>query len=200
MTLTKKDIIACVITGATTGIITWRVFDFLEFKNLGASWAWLIIVIPLVWLAGVELGYLLGRYVKFFNEFGRYVTIGFTNFAVDSAVLYALIFFSGVSNGYLYAVFKSISFCVAVAHSYVWNKYWAFNASAQTDDSRRMSKFFIVNVAAFVINVSVASLAVNGAGVLLHVDPKVLAGIGAIAGSAVALIFSFVGFKFLVFK
>jgi putative flippase GtrA len=86
---------------------------------------------------------------------------------------------------------------VATVHSYFWNKYWAFEAGRSRGGAREAASFFSVALGAILVNVGVASLVV--ALRPASMDAEVWAGIGAIAGSATALILSFVGFRLFVF-
>lgn len=198
---TKRDLFFSILTGFYTGFIAWRIFDFIlvpEFR--GVSYAWLILLIPALWVLGVNLGYFLGRWFPFFNQFGKFAAIGFTNSAVDFGVLNFLIAYSGVSAGLLFPVFKGISFIGAAVHSYFWNKYWSFRAVSTDVSSQEFFKFFGVTVGAFLINVVVATIIVNLIGPQLELSSEAWANVGAVAGSALALIVSFVGFKKVVFK
>lgn len=184
-----------------TGFIAWMIARFLDVPAVGGvSFAWLIVLVPLLWIAGINFGYFLGRYLNFFNQFGRYAAVGFTNAVVDFGVLYLLIWLFQVSTGFNYIIFKTISFVVAVTHSYFWNKHWVFDDAASRGGRREMVKFFAVNVAAAIVNVTVASVIVNTFPPVLGMTAEAWAGFGAVIGSATALAFSFVGFRLLVFK
>ena len=199
--VTRRDVSAAVITGLTTGIIGWQVFEFLgRTLPLGVPSWFLVPVVPVLWVAGVQLGYVLGRVMGFFNQFGKFAAIGFTNFAVDLGVLYVLIGATGYDAGAWYSVFKTGSFLVAMLHSYGWNKFWAFSASSSHGGGREFASFVAVSVLSLLVNVSVASLVVNVVPPLSGLDTNTWAGIGAIAGSAIALAFSFIGFKVVVFR
>ena len=53
---TKRDLGFAVLTGLITGVIMWRVFEFLktpEFYNL--PWIALVVVVPILWILGVLL-------------------------------------------------------------------------------------------------------------------------------------------------
>ena len=201
MTLTKKDFIFSVITGLTTGIIAWKVFVFLNISQLGGiSYAWLIVIVPVLWIIGVNLGYFLGKWFSFFKQFGKFAAIGFTNGAVDFGVLNLLIATSNVSVGILYSIFKSISFVVAMLHSYFWNKHWSFESGESTSGGVEFTKFMLVTIVSFVINVGVASFVVNFINPFAGITPEIWANLGAVMGSATALAFSFLGFKIFVFK
>ncbi len=200
--MTRNDFTYSLITGLTTGVITWRILVFLGAPAIaGWSTAWLVPTVPLAWLAGVQLGYLLGRWFRFFVQFGKYAAIGFTNAAVDFGVLYLLIAYSGRSSGVWFTMFKAVSFSVAIIHSYLWNKFWAFEARETSANGREFITFVSVALAALIVNVGVASFVVNGiGGPYFGLDDRAWAGFGAVVGSACSLIFSFLGFKFVVFK
>lgn len=201
MKFSKRDFLFSLITGVTAGAITWRIFVFLnvpKFDNL--SFAWLIIFVPVLWILGVNLGYFLGRLLSFFSQFGKFSVIGFTNAAVDFGVLNLLIAYSGTSSGIWFSFFKGISFIVAIIHSYFWNKYWSFGADKEGVGGIEFLKFVSVAIVALLINVGAASFVVNLISPFTGFTSEAWANMGAVAGAAVALAFSFVGFKLLVFK
>ena len=202
MRFSKKDLIFSIITGLTTGFIAWKILVFLEHPEFwGVSMIWLIVAVPVLWVLGVNLGYFLGRWMPFFNQFGKFAAIGFTNAAVDFGTLDLLIARTGETAGAMYAVFKGTSFIVAMVHSYFWNKHWAFDAGNAGDaQGTEFLKFVSVSVLALLVNVGVASLVVNLVNPVLGLDAKTWANVGAVAGSAIALALSFVGFKIVVFK
>lgn len=246
---TKKDLSFSVITGLITGFVAWRILLFLGVPTVnlwnlndctgyctsgGActmvfcipdyvisfSSRWFVLIVPVLWIFGVNLGYFLGRWFGFFNQFGKFSAIGFTNAAVDFGVLNLLIANTGISDGGWYSVFKAISFMSAIIPSYFWNKYWAFRPDAeieqafgnqrlvpavQRDDNIgsgtfEFTKFISVAIVSIFINTGTASLIVNFVNPLGGLSVQVWANIGAVAGSAIALVFSFVGFKVAVFK
>lgn len=201
MKFTQKDLFFSVITGLITGFVAWKILVFLGSPEvMGVSMAWLLVLVPVLWILGVNLGYFLGRWMGFFNQFGKFAAVGFTNAAVDFGILNLFIAKTGETAGLMYAVFKGASFIVATLHSYVWNKYWAFDAGESHGHRAEFLKFFSVSILALVVNVSVASLVVNFIPPVLGLDEKVWANVGAVAASAVALVFSFVGFRVIVFK
>ena len=181
--LSKQDIVFAIITGLIAGSIAWAI--------LGRPW--LLILIPVLWILGVQLGYFLGKWIGFFDQFGKFSAIGFTNFAVDAGVLNLLMHLTGIVGGVGFSVFKSISFIIAVLHSYFWNNKWTFQS--QGTSGREFVKFMLVMLASWAINVGIASLVVHA------LSPSVThANLAAVVGSAAALIFSFIGFRLVVFK
>lgn len=199
---TKRDFVFALLTGLITGTIAWRVFEYLhvtEFQNI--HWGVLVLVIPILWILGVLLGYLLGQWLQFFNQFGKFVAIGFTNFAVNAAILNILLARTGYTDGTGYALITSAAFIVAMLSGYMWNKYWAFYAgTSQRKNKNQFGKFILVTLIAFGVNVAVASIVVNYIQPVLNFTPEQWANVGTVVGSAVALVFSFIGFKLAVFK
>lgn len=198
-TLSRTDVRSAIITGLTTGVVTWQLIDFLiPAVPSGINPAFLVLLVPILWLLGVQLGYFLARYFAFFRRFGRFAAIGFTNAAVDFGVLFLLIGLTGLNTGFYFSFYKGISFIAASVHSYYWNKFWAFDAGASGGGAGEIAKFFAVAAVAIVVNVAVAS-AVVALGPLGDLTADQWAGVGAVVGSAIALIFSFLGFKIYVF-
>ena len=201
MRFTKRDLAFSIAAGLITGFSAWRIFSFLKVPMYGGvSYAWLLIVVPVLWILGVNLGYFLGRWLLPFNQFGKFVTIGFTNAAVDFGVLNLLIAGTGISTGIWYPAFKGVSFVCAVIPSFFWNKYWAFEAGGSGGGWAEFWKFMSVMIIAILINDGAASLVVNFVHPVLGLGAHAWANVSAVVGSAVALIFSFTGFKVAVFK
>jgi putative flippase GtrA len=210
---TKRDFGFAVLTGLITGVIAWRVFTFLNVPEFhffylrcldscrGAiPWSSLIIIAPILWILGVLLGYFLGQWFEFFNQFGKFAAIGFTNFFVTLGVLNIFLLITGYASGIGYSAISGASFVVGLLSSYIWNKYWAFHSACNQGGAGEFGKFFVVTIVAFGVNVAVASFVVNLIHPLAGMNVNTWANIGAVVGSAVALVFSFVGFKLVVFR
>jgi len=195
----KKDVLSALATGLTTGVISWRILAFLgKGLPMGVPPVVLVFIIPVAWVAGVQLGYFLSSFFRPFAQFGKFACIGFANAMVDFGVLYVLIGYTGLAEGSAFSLFKAISFSFATVHSYLWNKYWAFDAARTSGGSTEAVSFIGVSLASLLVNVAAASVVVS-------LRPETVAvaswaGVGAIVGSAVALIFSFTGFRVFVFK
>jgi len=205
MKFSKKDFYFSIITGLMTGFSAWRIFEYLEISKFNNfSFVWFLLIVPILWILGVNLGYFLGRWLKFFNQFGKFSAIGFTNAAVDFGVLNLLIANTDISSGGWYSVFKAVSFVCAIIPSYFWNKHWVFSSSQgdalTSSGGFEFAKFISVAIVSIFINTGTASFVVNYVDPLGGLTLQVWANVGAVAGSAVALIFGFLGFKIVVFK
>ena len=197
--ISRRDFISAIITGAITGGAIWGIFSYLNILlPLGIHGAFFLILIPMLWIFGVQFGYALSLFWPAMEQFGRYCAVGFTNASVDFGILYICIAVTGVASGILFAVFKTLSYIVAVSHSYFWNKQWAFYDGKTRESDGQLKRFLFVNIAAMIVNVTTSSVVI-----MLRVpsiDIQRWAGVSAIVGSAVALIFSFIGFRRFVFR
>jgi len=201
MALSLKDKILTPSTGLITGVIAWRLTVFLEFPNLyGFSYAWLIVLLPIIWVAVLLLGVVISRKLPFFFQFSRFGIIGATNAFIDFGYLNILIAYTGVHSGVWFAIFKGASFVVATINSYFLNKYWAFNAGHHKPNGTELGRFLAISLSAMVINISAASIIVNLVAPINSVSPALWANAGAVTGSIAALVFNFLGYKFIVFK
>jgi len=192
----KKDIQYSLVSGLMTGFIVWRLSIFLNIPEIfEIPYYWGIVIIPFVWFVGVNLGYFLGKYFKPFNQFGRFTAVGFTNAAVDFGILNLLIALTGIAILPWYAVFKTVSFIGGLSNSYVFNKFWTFEAGESGGGSGEFAKFVGVVVFAWFVNVGTASLVVYLIDPIGNLTPEAWANVGAIVGAAFALLLSFTGFK-----
>lgn len=137
-------------------------------------------------------------------QFLKFAIVGVLNTIIDFSVLNVLISFFGLQQGdSRYALYKSISFIVAVLNSFLFNKLWVFRKTGiyTSDTKKELSTFFGVSIIGLVINTLVSTLAFAiGQYVYPHASTHVWANAGALTGTVVVLISNFFGYKLLVFK
>lgn len=139
-------------------------------------------------------------------QFLKFGVVGVLNTLVDLGVFNLLIFLFGLVHGPLFAVFKTISFVVAVVNSYFMNKHLVFNTQrtltlTEKGKSTEFSLFLIVSIVGLLLNVLV-SYAVFATGKMLAPETSyyLFANLGALLGSGVVMLWNFLGYKFFVFK
>jgi putative flippase GtrA len=144
---------------------------------------------------------------KLVAQFGKFVLVGIMNTLVDLIVLNVEMAVTGIVVGGGYSIQKAISFLFAVTFSYVINKHWTFQDKSKDGEGKKMSQFFAVSVVGMIINVSVATIVVtylqipiNNLLNLSFLTPQLWGTIGALGGTAIGLIWNFIGYKFIVFK
>jgi putative flippase GtrA len=141
------------------------------------------------------------------NQFGKFFLVGIMNTLVDLIILNGETILSGVKDGLGYAIQKGLSFLVAVTFSYFLNKNWTFGDSSKQDQGKKFSQFILVSVIGMVINITVATVAVTYikpiVNSMLHLSfltDQLWVSLGALCGTAIGLIWNFIGYKFFVFK
>ncbi len=195
----KRDLFFSLVTGLGGGFILWRIFEFLNIPQFhGISWAVLVIILPVLWIQGVLFGYLLGQWLGFFSQFGKFAVIGFTNTAVDFGILNLLIAYTHSTSGGGYAGVKTFAFIVALVNSYILNKFWTFRGLA--GGKGEFLKFVAVTVASFLVNLLISWFVATFIQPVLGLTVNQWANIANACGVAIGFIVNFLGFKFAVFK
>ncbi|MDP1706616.1 MAG: GtrA family protein [bacterium] len=176
----------------------------LPLRNIGFSLAPLIIVGSLVGftlLAPLAFGIFrfLSRFWRPMEQVGKFAAVGTLNSLFDLAIVNFLILLTGVTAGWLFSLFKALSFFMASANSYAWNKFWTFQSRTPTD-WREYSYFIFFTLLSVFLNVVTASFVVNFLEAPIGIGPELWANIGALTATAVSLVFNFFLYKKVVFK
>lgn len=133
-------------------------------------------------------------------QFGKFALIGFLNTGIDFAILNLLMWSFGIYSGSLLAFFNVVSFSVAVANSYFWNKYWVFRARETEDKAVEFTKFLIVSIIGISINTLIVYSFATYLTPLFGISPALWANIGKVLASGVSLMWNFAGYKLFVFR
>lgn len=128
----------------------------------------------------------------------RFGMVGGVNTVVDLSVLNLLMYLQPLGRaGWLYSVFKTMAFLVAVTNSYLLNRRFTFRSEKQAS-TRQLTHYLIVSVVGLLINVGVATAVVTfipAPALLLPWWPS----IAALSGIPFGLVWNFLGYRLLVF-
>jgi dolichyl-phosphate beta-glucosyltransferase len=194
----KTDILSALIIGEFSA---WLFLVISENIRLTFNYWWLFpIILPILALFGLWFSFWLGKKILVIFQAAKFALVGILNTLIDLGLLNFLIFISGINKGLGYSIFKGISFTVAVINSYFWNKFWTFRKSKTAQTGKEFMQFLIVSLIGFGFNVGIASLVVNIIGVQFGLSKEIWANIGAISATTFAMLWNFVGYKFIVFK
>ena len=134
------------------------------------------------------------------HELLRFAAVGAINTALDLLVLNALLLMSPQEEHTAsFSMFKAISFLVAVINSYVMNRYWTFAGTTTRNTRVEFGQFLGVSLVGLAVNNVVATLVFRHAFVPSRLS-AMRATIAALAGSAAALTWNYIGYKLFVFK
>ena len=133
------------------------------------------------------------------RQYLKFGIVGGVNTAIDFLILNILMFFTGITAGYGYIMFKSISFIAANINSYFLNKKWTFKSDSAAN-RREMVLFFTVSIIGLLINAGTASFIVTFIDPINGISPTAWANVGALVATAVSLVWNFFGYKIIVFS
>ena len=135
------------------------------------------------------------------NQIFRFVVIGVLNTLVDLAVLNLLLYLFRYQGIRVYPILKSISFIIAVANSYIFNKYWVFSVGT-SPTIKESGKFFGVNIVGLFLNLVVASSTLFFLVSIFRntVSTIVMANGSALLGTFAVAVMNFFLYKHFVFK
>jgi putative flippase GtrA len=193
------DIALAIVVGFMSGALAIPVVI-----NLGIALRIPLLSVPFIAAALSAIALLAsclvaGRVPSLF-EFTKFAVVGVLNSAVDFGGLNFLMLITGIASGAGYVAFKSVSVTLGVINSYLWNKYWTFDASKSHEARREMIAFLVVTLLAVCVNVAGADVIVNVIGAPRGISVKLWANVGAISGAGLTLFTNFFGYKFFVFR
>ena len=193
-----RDIALALIVGFLTGALSIPVVI-----NLGLALRIPLTFLPIIGAALFAIALLAASLVASripsLFEFSKFAVVGVLNSGVDFGILNSLILITGVVSGAGFLAFKSVSVTLGVINSYLWNKYWTFDAVKSPEARRELVAFLSVTLVAVGLNVVGAHVIVNVIGAPRGISTKLWANIGAISGAGLTLFTNFFGYKFFVF-
>jgi len=195
MNMKKLDVIIALIIGELTAIY----FAFL-FKDIYCGvWA-LIVIFPILSIVCLWIAYFIGKKYLFIFQGAKFLLMGALGALIDLGVLNILIWISGISSGFLFPVFKGISFIIANCNKYFGHKFWVFKKNEITGAKKEFSKFFLVSLGGLIINVTIASLIVNLIQPQFGLSETIWANVAGVIAALATIVWNFIGYKFIVFK
>jgi putative flippase GtrA len=207
---TQRDYVFGAVAGIIIGLLIIPVIKAVKPSFYGPV---LFVAIP-IFTAAVPIGLVIASWISrrfaFIWQLAKFVVIGGMNMLVDLGVLALIssaaiapeatwLSFSAFTITY-YSLYKASSFIVANINSYLWNKYWTFEASENRKAGTEFLGFFVVSLIGFAMNVVAASAVFSAFHRIDSLTTSQWGLIGAVVGSITGLAWNFIGYKFIVFK
>ncbi len=201
----KLDVLLALIIGEVCAWLMFLIGRNLAVENLAVANLipyinYLPVVFPVLCALGLIIARFLGRIIPVVYQLAKFILVGGMNFLIDMGVLNLLIFSTGIASGATQSGFKGISFLIALGNSYAWNKFWTFEDKSTSDIKKEFFQFTVVSVIGFLINVGSDYVFVNMISPFAGMPEKTWAQFSAMLASAIALIWNFLGYKFIVFN
>ena len=194
----KSDIWACLILGEIVAVFLYFVLKNISFTIFPA---WIVFfILPILALIAVYIAYLIGRKIFIVFQFAKYATVGFANTAVDFGILNLLMWATGIYSGKMIIVLNSLAFLLAVIHSYLWNKFWAFKTRGRGGVSGQFLQFLAVTIVGILINGAIVYIISTWVTPMFDLSDVAWANAAKVVATVVSLIWNFIGYKFIVFR
>lgn len=200
--LARRDFFFVAMIGAAFAIFAIPILANLDapFIRLNATFvASMVVFFVVVAVVALAIAGVIARRIPVVLQLAKFAAVGAFNTFLDWGVYNILMLATHIYAGNGIALFKALSFCVAVVGGYLWNKYWTFNNSKK-GSANEMALFLTVSVIGATINVTLTWIIVNLFTGTSAVTPQQLAQIGAGIATIVSMTWNFAGYKFIVFK
>ena len=126
------------------------------------------------------------------GQAARFVVLGVMNTLVDLGALYRVARMPGMPE----VGAKAVSYFLGIFNSFVWNKYWTFNAARSARGWREFGMFFLVNLPSYVVNVVVFTLL----GLWLESGEWYVRVPKGFAAAVIAIVWNFLGSRYIAFR
>lgn len=200
----KTDYFIAGLIGFFAGI-----FVIPAFLNIGYRSPALLLTLPWIGSAaiivGVLLGNAIGKKIPLFIQLARFAAVGFLNTAIDFGILNLISLLTGVTSGIKVGGVNVPGVSVALVNAYLWNKLWVFGAQESQGQGNKgiladVPKFIIVSGAGILLNSAIVVFATTYATPFLGTQGSLWLNIAKVMATVVSMVWSFLGFKFIVFK
>jgi len=197
--LKKTDVLAAFAIGELTALILLGISKTIEILE-EIPFLWLgCIIFPLLAVSGILIASFLAKKIPVIFQFTKFFLVGVSNTFIKLGILNLLMWVFAVFSGLTYSAFIALSFSFSIINSYFWNKFWTFQNGTKVS-TREFSKFYLIAGIGFLLDIGIASLIVNVMGPQFGLSQEIWANIGAIIAICCVSLWSFLGYKFIIFK
>lgn len=159
----------------------------------------LLVALPAAAAVGVAAAEIFGRWIPIVWQAAKFGIVGVLNTAIDFGVLNILIFATGFEKGLPLAILNGGSFAAAVANSYFWNKRWVFGGTSG-NEVVKFAEFIAISLVGAVISSAIVGSITEYFAPPLGLSGAQWANVAKAAAVAFAMVWNFLGYKFVVFK
>jgi len=194
----KNDIVAVLILSEIIALFLFFILKSLQIALLPAGS--LFVVLPILAIIGIYIAYLIGKKILVIFQLAKFAIVGIANTAVDFGILNLLMFLTKTYEGKTIILFNTISFLIAVMHSYFWNKFWTFKANNKTSNATQFLQFLVVSIIGVFINSGIVYALSSLINPMFNLNQNAWVNMVKIVATIISLVWNFVGYKLIVFK
>jgi putative flippase GtrA len=194
----KNELIVTIILSEI--IALFALFILLSAGYGGWSLAVLFVILPGLAMLGIYLAQLIGRKFLVVYQFAKYALVGLANTAVDFGIFNLLMWAGQTYEGKIIFLFNTISFLIAVVHSYFWNKLWTFKDKRNANKAIQFVQFVIVSLIGALINSGIVYAMSSLVDPACGLSQNAWVNTSKVVATVISLVWNFVGYKLIVFK
>ena len=133
-------------------------------------------------------------------QFGRFLAVGTLNTGIDFGMLNLLSWLTGIYGGVRLAPINLPGMLLALANSYLLNRYWTFKASARPRSAREVGSFVLVSLIGVGLNTAFVVALTRVVAPPAGLTPQLWENFAKALATGGALLWNFVGYKYFVFR
>ncbi len=130
-------------------------------------------------------------------QFGKFLAIGTLNTGIDFGVLNLLSWCTGIYGGVRLAPINVLGVLLALANSYLLNKYWTFKTPSRS--GREVRRFVLVSLIGVSLNTALLVALTRVMARPVALTPQLWENLAKALATGAALLWNFLGYKYLVF-
>jgi putative flippase GtrA len=132
-------------------------------------------------------------------QFGKFLAVGTLNTAIDFGSLNLLSWLTGIYGGIRLAPTNLLGVLLALANSYLLNKQWTFKTPAHLHAGREVGHFVLVSLIGVSLNTALVVVLTRFMTPPVGLTPQLWENLAKALATGGALLWNFVGYKYLVF-
>lgn len=195
--MAKKDYLLAIISGVITAFFVLPIL-----KNISVSLPFsptiLFLIFPLLMTSLIFFASFFKNWL-FVRQFSKFLVTGFFNTAIDFGILNMMSMKFGIYSGLRILGINPISFLVAAANSFFWNKHWTFEQRGGLK-IKEIIEFLIVVGLGVILNTVIVILIIKIIPPLSFLTEGRLLNLAKASATAITLIWNFLGLKIFVFR
>lgn len=193
----SRDLTLAVVASALTAFFLPPTLQEKGVNLLSAYPTYYIYAIyPILALSGMFMMFYVGRKLSILWQLAKFGLVGVLNTAIDFGILNYLSSTTGITEGPQLIPIKAVSFMIALANSYWWNKNWVFEGKKRANPL----SFAVVSTIGISINIAIVVIVTSLTKQPEGTTDQLWLNLANLAATFASLTWNFLGYRLIVFK